>query len=151
MNKRSFFCGVFVGVLVTWALSFYLYYSLNSDQSTTKTLASIQKNIFNLDFEDEQDSSEEDSHHNALGLENDYIQDGKSSYNKGKKKVKEKKKKFRPDLEPVPIEQSAEFGLIRNIEDQFIRDNGYKTHAFNVLVSNQIGTIRVVPDTRHPS
>lgn len=42
-----------------------------------------------------------------------------------------------------------EFGIIRNPADQFIRDEGYKRHAFNVLVSNKLGLSRYIPDTRH--
>lgn len=44
---------------------------------------------------------------------------------------------------------TGEFGLIRNAEDQYIRDTGYKQHAFNALVSNNIGLFRKLPDTRH--
>lgn len=45
---------------------------------------------------------------------------------------------------------SDEFGMVRNREDQYIRNVGYKQHAFNVLVSNKIGLFRNLPDTRHP-
>lgn len=44
---------------------------------------------------------------------------------------------------------SDEFGMVKNIEEQYLRDIGYKRHAFNVLVSSKIGLIRDVPDTRH--
>ena len=42
-----------------------------------------------------------------------------------------------------------EFGMVKNTEDQFLRDSGYKRHAFNILVSNNIGLVRDVPDTRN--
>lgn len=38
---------------------------------------------------------------------------------------------------------------MRNAQDQYVRDSGYKQHAFNVLVSGKIGLIRPIPDTRH--
>lgn len=38
---------------------------------------------------------------------------------------------------------------MRNEEDQYIRDSGYKRHAFNILVSGNIGLARSIPDTRH--
>lgn len=38
---------------------------------------------------------------------------------------------------------------MRNAQDQYIRDGGYKQHAFNVLVSGNIGLSRAIPDTRH--
>lgn len=40
-------------------------------------------------------------------------------------------------------------GIVRNKQDKYIRDIGYKQHAFNALVSNNIGLSRPVPDTRH--
>lgn len=42
-----------------------------------------------------------------------------------------------------------EFGMVNNLEEQYLRDIGYKRHAFNVLVSSKIGLIRDIPDTRH--
>lgn len=40
-------------------------------------------------------------------------------------------------------------GVVRNKQDKYVRDIGYKHHAFNALVSNNIGLFRDVPDTRH--
>ncbi|XP_017859259.1 PREDICTED: polypeptide N-acetylgalactosaminyltransferase 35A [Drosophila arizonae] len=40
-------------------------------------------------------------------------------------------------------------GVVRNKQDKYIRDIGYKHHAFNALVSNNIGLFRDIPDTRH--
>lgn len=41
-------------------------------------------------------------------------------------------------------------GVVRNKQDKYIRDIGYKHHAFNALVSNNIGPFRdPLPDTRH--
>jgi len=39
-------------------------------------------------------------------------------------------------------------GLIRNSEDQRVRENGYEKHAFNELISNRLGFHREVQDTR---
>lgn len=44
---------------------------------------------------------------------------------------------------------SDEFGMVRNAEEQYLRDIGYKRHAFNILVSSKIGLIRDIPDTRN--
>lgn len=140
MNKRSFFFGFLLGVLAWSALSCYLYYSLTSTESPK--LSSLQKNIFNSD-------SSEENNDNSIGA--GQLVDGKSSYFK-KKLKKEKLKisqKLLDELKPVPEKQFEEFGLIKNVEDQLLRDEGYKTHAFNVLVSNNLGVIRDIPDTRH--
>lgn len=40
-------------------------------------------------------------------------------------------------------------GVVRNKQDKYVRDIGYKHHAFNALVSNNIGLQRPIPDTRH--
>ncbi|XP_070564934.1 polypeptide N-acetylgalactosaminyltransferase 11-like [Ptychodera flava] len=42
-----------------------------------------------------------------------------------------------------------ELGLVRSPEDQVIRDEGYRQHAFNQLISDRIGYHRDVPDTRN--
>lgn len=39
--------------------------------------------------------------------------------------------------------------MVKNEEEQFLRDIGYKRHAFNTLVSMKIGLFRDIPDTRH--
>lgn len=152
MNKKSFLCGVFVGVLVTWALSFYLYYSLNNSQQVSQ-LTALQKNVFNFDEEESPEESDEIKGSNFIEVNNDKFVDSKQSYFKSKlKKEKEKRKISRnliEELTPVTIKQDAEFGLIKSLEDQHIRDSGYKTHAFNALVSNNIGPFREIPDTRH--
>lgn len=142
MNKRSFFVGFLLGVLAWSALSFYLYHSL-TDNASPK-LPSLQKNVFNSYDSDEGNS-------NSIGA--GQLVDGKSSYFKEKLR-KEKKKhkisqKLLEELKPVPEKQFEEFGLIKNVEDQLLRDEGYKTHAFNVLISNHLGVIRDIPDTRH--
>lgn len=149
MNKRSFFLGVFVGVLVTWALSFYLYYSLNNSQPAK--VAKLQQNIFNYKDSDE-DELDEKKARNSIA-DSDKVAVGKVSYFKSKlKKEKDKRKvsrKLADELQPVTIKQQEEFGIIKTVEDQYVRDSGYKTHAFNVLVSNHIGSFREIPDTRH--
>lgn len=149
MNKKSFLLGVFVGVLVTWALSFYLYYSLT--QSQNPKLTNLQKNIFNFDDSDENDSDEQ-KHSNLFNERHDKFEGGKASYFKSKLKKEDKRKisrKLINEMQPVVVEQGEEFGIIKSLDDQFTRDNGYKTHAFNVLVSNNIGSYRIIPDTRH--
>ncbi|XP_040208673.1 polypeptide N-acetylgalactosaminyltransferase 11 [Rana temporaria] len=45
---------------------------------------------------------------------------------------------------------SPEMGMIFNEQDQDVRDIGYQTHAFNMLISNRLGYHRDIPDTRDP-
>jgi polypeptide N-acetylgalactosaminyltransferase len=42
-----------------------------------------------------------------------------------------------------------DLGLVRTKEDQQIREDGYRHHAFNVLVSSRLDYHREIPDTRH--
>lgn len=147
MNKKSFLCGVFVGVLVTWAVSFYLYFSL--DNSLPSKLTTLQKNIFNFD-DDSGESDEDLKNSNSLSDRDAREFEGKAAYAKGKALKKKKiSQKLMQELTPVTIKQQEEFGIIKSIDDQFTRDSGYKTHAFNILVSNNIGNFRDIPDTRH--
>lgn len=152
MNKKSFLLGVLVGVLVTWALSFYLYYSLNKNEPSR--LTKLPKNIF---ASDENNNSDELKISNGLfdnsviGRPEKNFDDGKESHSKSKLK-KEKWKisqKLIDELRPVTSKQFEEFGIIKSVEDQLTRDQGYKLHAFNILVSNHIGSFREIPDTRH--
>lgn len=39
--------------------------------------------------------------------------------------------------------------MVRNTGEQYLRDIGYKRHAYNTLVSMKIGLIRDIPDTRY--
>lgn len=39
--------------------------------------------------------------------------------------------------------------MVQNAEEQYMRDIGYKRHAFNILVSSKIGLIRDLPNTRN--
>jgi len=39
--------------------------------------------------------------------------------------------------------------MVKNLEDQRKRDEGYKSYAFNVLISDNLGVRRNIPDTRH--
>ncbi|XP_052096242.1 polypeptide N-acetylgalactosaminyltransferase 11-like [Mytilus californianus] len=42
-------------------------------------------------------------------------------------------------------------GFIETPEDQIVRDEGYRSHAFNVLISDRLGYHRALPDNRHPN
>ncbi|CAO1415355.1 unnamed protein product [Diamesa tonsa] len=151
MNKKSFIFGVIVGVAVTWIVSLYLYYIINSDnQQNTSTPQQQIKNIFNVvEHEKKSANSVGDTFKEKyLDKKASYLQEKYEKYKKEQKKKKVSLNVFN-ELSPVEQEQDEEFGIIRNAEDQNVRDNGFKTHAFNVLVSNNIGLIRDIPDTRH--
>eukprot|EP00088_Acartia_fossae_P040441 TRINITY_DN4212_c0_g1_i10.p1 TRINITY_DN4212_c0_g1~~TRINITY_DN4212_c0_g1_i10.p1 ORF type:complete len:587 (-),score=55.18 TRINITY_DN4212_c0_g1_i10:770-2530(-) len=62
----------------------------------------------------------------------------------------------RADLKPKLVYRgtnekinASDLGLITNIQEQAEYENGFRDHAFNVLVSRRIGRVRDLPDTRH--
>ncbi|XP_020283999.1 polypeptide N-acetylgalactosaminyltransferase 35A [Pseudomyrmex gracilis] len=59
-------------------------------------------------------------------------------------------------FQPIPVKPAVtldqdldELGMVRNLEDQQKKDSGYKDYAFNVLISDNLGVRRNIPDTRH--
>ncbi|XP_069690847.1 polypeptide N-acetylgalactosaminyltransferase 35A-like isoform X2 [Periplaneta americana] len=53
-------------------------------------------------------------------------------------------------LQPKTLKpELSEVGMVKTVEDQALRNEGYKVHAFNVLVSRELSYHRNVPDTRH--
>lgn len=142
--NNSFLLGILVASF-TWIITIYLYYTLNSN-SLEVGVASNPPKIDSSNFLPNQ-------------LENHVVNKDKSKVGKGdfeekyKKYKKEKKysQKLIDELIPVKIPsvlEKEEYGAINNLEDQLVRDDGYKNHAFNVLVSNNIGNFRDLPDTR---
>ena len=53
-------------------------------------------------------------------------------------------------LETTQENDISTLGIIRNKEDERIKEEGYGKHAFNELISNRLGFHREVEDTRHP-
>ncbi|XP_060052819.1 polypeptide N-acetylgalactosaminyltransferase 11 isoform X2 [Erinaceus europaeus] len=53
------------------------------------------------------------------------------------------------DLAGGDARASLELGMIFSERDQELRDLGYQKHAFNLLISNRLGSRRAVPDTRN--
>jgi hypothetical protein len=53
-------------------------------------------------------------------------------------------------LQPKTLKPEIEgLGMVKTVEDQAMRREGYKVHAFNVLVSRELSYHRDIPDTRH--
>ena len=53
------------------------------------------------------------------------------------------------DREIVQEKDFSTLGIIRNNEDERIKEEGYQRHAFNELISNRLGFHREIEDTRH--
>lgn len=153
MNNKSFLFGIFVASF-TWGIAIYLYYLISSSEDLKEFK---NGHAYNTNQNPQQDPAENEVNNNFIESDRKLISWDSKQYFHEKmaryKKEKQKKKisqKLMDELKPVVVTENwDEFGAIRNMEDQNMRDKGYKTHAFNVLVSNKLGLIREIPDTRH--
>lgn len=68
-------------------------------------------------------------------------------YQEGKLKNVKKQNLAVPAI--ANLENLEELGLVRSRADQLVRNEGYRLHVFNLLISNRIGNRRDIPDTRH--
>ncbi|KAK7789740.1 hypothetical protein R5R35_010989 [Gryllus longicercus] len=156
---NSFWFGI-IFASATWTISLYLYTKLSKESYSSKWSTSqpfVAVNIPNKD-------------HSALLKHETFLDTNKVDGDdilpfegKGKSAYYNKRKYFKNSdglikhLQPVAPKSSKtlpdglnDLGLVRNLEDQNIRDEGYSKHAFNVLVSQKLSLHRTVPDTRHP-
>ncbi|XP_053679893.1 polypeptide N-acetylgalactosaminyltransferase 35A [Anopheles nili] len=162
MTSKSFLWGV-IAASLTWSISLYLYWNLiNSPTNDTGGSRSVK-------IPSSANGVQSDLLHSAL-FHNSILdaQDEKQQYKNGKLMEKSKslfKEKYARfvnekekrrishrligQLQPILPNGTDEFGMVQNSEEQFIRDIGYRKHAFNVLVSNKLGPFRPIPDTRH--
>lgn len=75
-----------------------------------------------------------------------FLDESKSFSNVAKISGSYIKSKHNNNIEHDIIE---DLGLIRSEEDKRIREEGYRKHAFNVLVSSRLDHHRAIPDSRH--
>lgn len=132
---RASFKPFFLGILftsITWAIVLYFYVSLNPINS-----ASLKHSIPFVTVKLQNSSPKTDVISNYLDEfrkdENQHKNLGDLSKSKGK----------------TVNELEANLGLVRNNDDQKIREDGYSHHAFNVLVSSRLDYHRKIPDSRH--
>uniref|UniRef100_A0A1B6DK05 Polypeptide N-acetylgalactosaminyltransferase n=1 Tax=Clastoptera arizonana TaxID=38151 RepID=A0A1B6DK05_9HEMI len=141
---KSFLFGILFAS-VTWAVSLYLYWTLTQDSNSYVTTRKpwrpstrIMSNDVLLPYEDDEK--------NRIRSKSKYFSPYKNS--EGLKKQLQAKL-VKPITEvPVP-EDLVELGMVKNLEDLRIRDEGYKFYGFNALASHNLAYNRKVPDTRH--
>ena len=142
-----------------WLMFILFYPSFNELQSHMKSLEKIQdvldKNSDKFhsfaDGNGKSKSKYSDRSPNAIVADDD--EKGKSAH-KNSLSLQEKLKPKLITRPPKVDDQSGkvlwnDLGAARSAADVAVRDEGYKTFAFNTLVSNRIGTKRHLPDTRH--
>ncbi|XP_076646415.1 polypeptide N-acetylgalactosaminyltransferase 35A [Halictus rubicundus] len=154
----SFLSGVIIASL-TWTFSLYLYSRLSQNNdiiNPTILVSESSKSLKESSFDHKVYNDRELRLHDNLIFHDEkeaLVQKGsyklkRSSYKNSKNLIEQ--------LESVPVKPAVtlrqgldELGIVKNYDDQRKRDEGYKNYAFNVLVSDNIGLHRVLPDTRH--
>nr|XP_012148376.1 PREDICTED: polypeptide N-acetylgalactosaminyltransferase 35A [Megachile rotundata] len=154
----SFLSGMIIASL-TWAFSLYLYSRLSQNTDTVNPTMLISGNgklpnesAYNYKKYNEQSSK---LHNNLIIHHDKDSMMGKDTYNLKGNNFKNSDKLLQ-QLQPMPIKSAVtleqgldELGMIKNLDDQRKREEGYKNYAFNVLISDNIGLDRKLPDTRH--
>jgi polypeptide N-acetylgalactosaminyltransferase len=134
-SYKPFFLGI-IFTSITWCVVLYLYVSLSPiNSSTTMKHHSVP---FIVTVKEGKPSTVPIVINNYLG---EFDQDAHS-----KKLVPHFKAKMNKS---ASNNLEANLGLVRNSEDQKIREDGYSKHAFNVLVSSRLDYHREIPDSRH--
>ncbi|XP_011647130.1 polypeptide N-acetylgalactosaminyltransferase 11-like, partial [Pogonomyrmex barbatus] len=145
----SFLSGIVIASL-TWAFSLYLYSRLTQNAITTSpTMLSLSNHRESIDKEMLRDNI-------IIARNEKQIIIGKNAYNLKSNKDSRNNNLLLQQLQPVPVKPAItleqgldELGMVKNLEDQQKRDEGYKNYAFNVLISDNLGIRRNIPDTRH--
>nr|CAI5843917.1 unnamed protein product [Callosobruchus analis] len=115
----------------TWMISLYLYFQIAS------------LDIF---------ATRSSSSHSSWGLQQNLLDSEDHEF------PKKYFKSYKHDLQPVlklpkehrsVNEEILQLGMLKNKEDQIIKEEGYKLHAYNVLISNRLRLDRDLPDTRN--
>lgn len=118
--NRSFVYGICFAS-ITWTISLYLVYQLHRID-----VKNINNPTFNL---------------------------SKTYVNGRFKNSEDLIRKLQPVKKHVSLEEKEQglsmLGMVRSAEDQHVRDEGYRIHAFNTLISNRLPLNRTIPDTRN--
>ncbi|XP_019763497.2 polypeptide N-acetylgalactosaminyltransferase 35A [Dendroctonus ponderosae] len=130
--NRSFLFGIGFASL-TWVISLYLYLQL------TKSAENVPQKAISSDLTN--------------------LKNGTSNFKKPYTRSQFNSNDLLEKLMPVDrsdrnsssaLEQELfDLGLVRNSQEQEWRDEGFKNHAFNVLISKKLSYFRDIPDTRN--
>lgn len=168
--NKSFWYGICCASF-TWMISLYLYWQLNKTEINNVLPTGVSN-------KHRAEKIVRDWHYNALESNDNKINHKWQNVEEHKQNLKNyfNSEKLLEQLQPrfpkikgaTSDEQSTiyehyiliienkmyflvlnELGMVKSLDDQNTRDEGYKQHAFNVLVSNKLSYHRNIPDTRN--
>ncbi|PNF43408.1 Polypeptide N-acetylgalactosaminyltransferase 35A [Cryptotermes secundus] len=138
---NSFLLGI-AFASITWAVSLYLY-SVITQESSAKLATTSKAPFIDVSTPNSNDidiplepKAEGKSVHS---LKNGHYWNGYKNSDTLIHKLQPKT--LKPHIDEV--------GMVKTVEDQALKMEGYKVHAFNVLVSRELSYNRDIPDTRH--
>ncbi|XP_071451657.1 polypeptide N-acetylgalactosaminyltransferase 11-like [Hetaerina americana] len=149
---NSFFLGI-ACASITWTVSLYLYF-----QITWEWPKSDRRHSDFLEKTPQVDHSVSNAyvpaytdHIGKTYIKSNFLDEDFSIAMKGKYKNSEVLIKSLQAKRTIwnTKAPSEELGMVKSADDQKIRDEGYRVHAFNVLVSHGLGYHRQIPDTRY--
>ena len=157
MRIKSFFCGI-IFTSIVWILIFYFYILRNGFFSKTFDKTTAKENFKTSLPLRHRIVSHLNSRYNNLNLlkaktkrpinANLINEDPIEDEFQRKQDIKWYNKAMK--LSAGSSDQNLiSLGLINTKEEKKIKDEGYKKHAFNLLISNRIGDSRKIPDTRN--
>lgn len=168
IRYKSFILGIIL-TSITWCVILYLYSVLsenkfflenNSDNFARWKLRPRVNNLHRIAQIDSisYESKEQRMKYNFINKkgfpdrEANMIDNNELDYNAfNHKSAKDNfEYKWKKDLKILNSTDLVHLGMINSPQDQKIKDEGYKKHAFNLLISDRIGYRRMVPYTAHP-
>lgn len=141
--NKSFLYGITFASL-TWIISIYLYTHIQTygNHSTPKAATEVFRNRVDDNYKHDKKKT---------FMSKDYYKKNQFKTFNSQALVKKLQPKITHsgNTSNVLEQELFDLGLVRNKEDQAVKDAGYKIHAYNVLISNKLSYHREIPDTRN--
>lgn len=154
--NKSFLWGI-VFASITWLISIYLYMqlskttggSLSQPRRMEPVMIQHENNYFNNDLNNIISNEISGTYRKKFfdGAKDSDMRNLKKYYNSAK--LIKSLQPVLPSSKSIIDKDLDELGMVKTLEDQRIRDEGYKLYAFNALVSTSLSPIRDIPDTRN--
>ncbi|CAH1117399.1 unnamed protein product [Phaedon cochleariae] len=136
--NKSFLYGICFASL-TWVISLYLYFQISTGDDINLKLTTYRPRASRKSLIKEN----KETGLKATGSRKNSFVNSKNFLDKLKPVL------VTPITENDADQVLMELGMVKTHEDKVIKDDGYKTYAYNVLISNRLSLNRSIPDTRN--